>query len=333
MRLKKSIKLDQIERRKKIILQTMKEVEDMEVNTTISSQKINLSLSKSLMIKSINSFGIVFAGSIPILTSLTNDEDCHILVKWQLNEESKNDDNTKLRISWSEVKSDDIDQFDQKWENNLIFDSENYEKPISISVENKTAIYLFQVEYFDGNHWSSPSNLKSITTTQLTDVWDTNCKGKDVQITTKSIVTTYTRYTTCYLSRVASKGIHIWRFRIDNKGSGCWRLIGIWKTKYTPNTNSYFVNGGNKAYAFAIDQPRLADPNKDGTNLSGTYGKVCDKGEIVQMTLNLIDCILSFKIGPNDYGKAFDVEKTSYRAAVTIYDQFKTITLVSYQYQ
>ena len=42
---------------------------------------------------------------------------------------------------------------------------------------------------------------------------------------------------------------------------------------------------------------------------------------------------LSYKINDIDCRKAYDVEKTSYRAAVTLYDANKSLTLLSYAYR
>ena len=51
------------------------------------------------------------------------------------------------------------------------------------------------------------------------------------------------------------------------------------------------------------------------------------------MTLNLNQLQLSYKINDTDYGKAFDVEKTSYRAAATLYYKETKFTLLSYKYR
>ena len=60
------------------------------------------------------------------------------------------------------------------------------------------------------------------------------------------------------------------------------------------------------------------------------YGRTCVDGDIVEMILNLYDLTLSYKINNKDYSKAFDVEKTSYRAAISSYYKNDKFTLLSY---
>ena len=51
------------------------------------------------------------------------------------------------------------------------------------------------------------------------------------------------------------------------------------------------------------------------------------------MKLDLINLTLSFEINGKDYGKAFDVEKTSYRIVARPYYTNTKWTLISYRHQ
>ena len=107
-----------------------------------------------------------------------------------------NNKNTKLKVEWVETKSDDIkndNDDDTKWQHSKEFVVKNYNNPIiKIDLDNKTAKYLFQIAFFDGNNWSSKSNLKSISITKTNhDSWDPNCKGPNLKIENKSSYYTY----------------------------------------------------------------------------------------------------------------------------------------------
>eukprot|EP01084_Bolivina_argentea_P251350 421550_1 len=137
------------------------------------------------------------------------------------------------------------------------------------------------------------------------------------------------------MTRIASTGIHCWKVRIDKYTAG-WSLLGVWKTKFDPIIARHFENNVNQSYAFVLHESYsdgyLSDPTKRGSN-GRKYGRKIKNGDVIEMTLNLNDCTLSYKIGDTDYGKAFDVEKTSYKAAATVYYKDSKFTLLSYSYR
>ena len=51
------------------------------------------------------------------------------------------------------------------------------------------------------------------------------------------------------------------------------------------------------------------------------YGADCNTNGVIMMTLDLNKLSLSYSINGCDYGKAFDVENTQYRAAITVHTQ------------
>ena len=112
-------------------------------------------------------------------------------------------------------------------------------------------------------------------------------------------------------------------------------MFGVWKTKFEPTTQKLFEQGGNKCYSYAFLKAQLIDP-AGGSVFSRKlrdYGVESKEGDIVEMTLDLKQCVLSYKVNDFDYGKAFDVEKTTYRAVAALSYKESKITLVSYSRQ
>ena len=128
---------------------------------------------------------------------------------------------------------------------------------------------------------------------------------------------------------ILSNGSFIWRFKIIQT---CDEMnFGVYKSRTAeeiPSVTTRFFRGVDAAYAYeAIDcvdkessSGNLIDPSTIGYATLRSYGKNCENGDVVQMTLDLDECTLSFKVNDIDYGVAFDsIEKTNYRAAVHLY--------------
>ena len=93
-------------------------------------------------------------------------------------------------------------------------------------------------------------------------------------------------------------------------------LFGIWRVEKdkTPPIDTFFTQGKHAGYAFhACGNITSVDT---GFSSAKTYGKVCKKGSIIQIVLDMELLQLSFIIDGVDYGKAFDVKAGEYRAAV-----------------
>merc|ERR1719206_18646 len=126
-----------------------------------------------------------------------------------------------------------------------------------------------------------------------------------------------------FLSNVIDRGRYSWRFRLANVNSGhtYWTTtIGIWKCRkgIVPPINHIFTIGQHVAYGFAANIGVLVDPATGHDDEQKTYGQWCRAGDIVEMHIDLVRCELRFIINGVDYGKAFDIEKTAYRAAVNL---------------
>ena len=140
-----------------------------------------------------------------------------------------------------------------------------------------------------------------------------------------------------YLTNVASEGIHVWKFK-GTTINWCDRIgiinIDIATLKLKGDFDEY---GG---YAFRMggvvnnwQQIKNGDIFQMTLDLKD-YGKECKNGDIIQMTLNLKDLTLHYKVNNEDFGKAFDINKGRYRAAIGLYDdgQACLVELISYQY-
>eukprot|EP01084_Bolivina_argentea_P205086 350384_1 len=112
------------------------------------------------MNRTINSFGTVYGAFVPLLLSLTDNKDGNILVKWDHVPDKKRN---KLKIEWTEARSDDIDECDEDWQYKQFDLYDNNNKTIRIGVGNKITTYLFRIQYFDGIQWSINSNIKSVS--------------------------------------------------------------------------------------------------------------------------------------------------------------------------
>jgi len=125
-----------------------------------------------------------------------------------------------------------------------------------------------------------------------------------------------------FLSNVIDRGRYSWRFRlIEVATKQYWTsTIGIWKCRKgaAPPINRIFTLGEHVAYGFAANIGALVDPATGHEDEERPYGLWCRGGDIVEMHIDLTRCQLSFKINGVDYGKAFDIEKTAYRAAVNM---------------
>ena len=167
-----------------------------------------------------------------------------------------------------------------------------------------------------------------------------------------------------YCKRIVKSGIFSWRFKIEDctnfrPTTGGKFMIGIWsgvppklpqdededttssdeddgefieettsgtRIDEEPPTESYFTEYG-KGYGF--DPVGAILTNREGhTDDTLKYGVKCKNGTIIEMILNLNELTLSYKIDGKSYGKAFDVEKHGYRAAVYMMEINDSITLL-----
>ena len=135
-----------------------------------------------------------------------------------------------------------------------------------------------------------------------------------------------------FLSKEVSGGVHEWKFMIKEYCAKGHNLeIGIWKTRYKFNTDSSVWHSTNigKAYGWRLNQCKTT--RGDGKQQKDYANRTCDKGDMINMILDLNKCTLSYKLDNKNLGVAFkDIEKTTYCAVVGVYYGKDEIELISY---
>ena len=168
-RVYKSIELHEINSRIEEISEIAKEVNKIAIITkndsVINDKNIQVLLNKTSIDNAINNFGVV-SGAVetPTLISLKNTKASVITVEWKLGSKKVSlHNNSKLKIEWTETKSDDVEQFDEKFDYNKEIDLKNsILLPVNVSVD-KISNYFVRIQYFDGKSWSSASNIKYLS--------------------------------------------------------------------------------------------------------------------------------------------------------------------------
>eukprot|EP01083_Nonionella_stella_P294941 1002413_1 len=140
-----------------------------------------------------------------------------------------------------------------------------------------------------------------------------------------------------FLSREVKilSGVHRWRFKILTEPVGQIH-IGIYKSKneVAKYLLGWDLAGGDhkgKSYMYFAHGGSLSEPGPNGKS----YGQPCLKGDIIDMILDLSKLELKYVVDGQDCGVANKVEKTPYKAAVSMYTDGRSlignsIELVSY---
>ena len=213
-----------------------------------------------------------------------------------------------------------------------------------IPQRNKDLTFGYIKECEQNQNSSIPSMIKYLCLIYLNlnkDEFDTTYTHSDIEINNDSIkAKPYIdrAAVNSFLTNVVNSGVNIWRFQ----SNGCrHELIGIRKSAsgLTPSDlDGWFDEGEDNesiGYGYFPHKPALTNP--DNCNQCGKrWGKEdYHAGDIIQMKLDCIEWTLSYKINNVDYGKAFDIESNTYRAAITLFpnsDEAPSYTLISYQH-
>ena len=151
-----------------------------------------------------------------------------------------------------------------------------------------------------------------------------------------------------YLNNIAINGIHIWKFQflqqivacIGGAGSALYNVlngssVGIFKTKYkTIHTGAFdkLTEDGRIPLGYAVGFTGLITKPNAFSNRSKKFDFEMKNGDMMAMILNMNKLTLSIEVNDKDYGKAFDVEDTEYRAVVTVGNNHDKWKLISYQH-
>eukprot|EP01083_Nonionella_stella_P178411 630144_1 len=158
----------------------------------------------------------------------------------------------------------------------------------------------------------------------MADYFDSTACSKGIAIKNNEIIKNDDwSGSTVFLSNVVKTGVHRWRFLLK-KSDDYTVHIGIWKTKHQLVTDDYLTDD-KACYSYSVFHAGLLGAGND------SYGRRCTQGDKVDMLLDLNKLELSYFVNDKDYGVAFRVDETEYRAAVSLFNQGDIVELVSYE--
>ncbi len=143
------------------------------------------------------------------------------------------------------------------------------------------------------------------------------------------------RGSSAFLSNIVSNHKHQWRFKIINTKT--YAYIGVRANKTDPTDNElnslhYPLGSQAKNGSFGLQLKFESSLLRgDPQRINEQYCPVCSKDDIIDMYLDLNKFELSFAINNKHYGKAFDVDKTSYRAVCCLILTHKALELLFYK--
>ena len=103
-------------------------------------------------------------------------------------------------------------------------------------------------------------------------ICDINNKNERITVMNKSILNNNGGASSILLTKIASKVIHIWKFKVD-----CCIEIPLWSLLIL---YKYYTNEINNGYAWSYNSSYLTIPNEPGLTRE-LYGNVCKNGDII----------------------------------------------------
>eukprot|EP01084_Bolivina_argentea_P156906 273426_1 len=173
------------------------------------------------------------------------------------------------------------------------------------------------------------------------DIWDLSLKSKDITLSNNNQCVYHncpygsgqTAWRSIYGTNICTNDIYKWGLKIvkvdPNSGKGnSWNiLVGICQSQICKDRlEKCFMEKCFKA------EEDLNRPHPQAYGFIGSLARLTGKGSLnygqpfkqdgdtIIMTLDMIEKTLSYEINGVDYGKAFDVEKATYRLALSISD-------------
>eukprot|EP01083_Nonionella_stella_P157621 511932_1 len=194
-------------------------------------------------------------------------------------------------------------------------------------------------------HWSNYSQIvKFKTRKKLEDTFDPQNVGTDMRLTASNTIVTKendSNYRSVLLSHVINgRNKYHWQFKILCSVGSHWNplivsswnpLIGIRKTSFAFKHDTYFTNTTNNGYAYynCNNKGMITNPSEPG-HPGQAYGNLIKTGDVIDMFVDMNALTLSYHHNGSDCGKAFDIDRTEYKAAVTFYSHENSIQLVSF---
>ena len=167
---------------------------------------------------------------------------------------------------------------------------------------------------------------------QKIDEWDKGLLSQYITIEGNKIIQSKKSHCmydpSAYCKHIVEEGVFRWKFEVKQRGY--LMKIGVWKDKGCgpdPRLNdsyTWFLEDNGYCLYPALNQIWM-----DGKGFVD-YGTYCNIGSIIEMILDLNELTLSYIIDGVDYGKAFDIEKCRYRAAVCLSKRGDTVTILDH---
>ena len=108
-------------------------------------------------------------------------------------------------------------------------------------------------------------------------------------------------------------------------------LIGIWKTKSKdqPPLTDYFTNIHYNGYAYDVKGAKLTTPSAPGTG-GPKYAVKCKQNDVIEMYVDFNTRMLTFAVNGKYYPNGQLIERTRYKAAITMFANDNELRLISY---
>eukprot|EP01084_Bolivina_argentea_P208737 355759_1 len=181
----------------------------------------------------------------------------------------------------------------------------------------------------------------------LMDKWHMDSLCDEFTVENETLITNNAEWTndsdyhrTAFLSNIIESGQYKWTFQVLNyKGTshGYNYFFGIHKISSSKDlkqlSKTYFTKDTKNVYGWLASCRMLLDLKCNVGSCNDDYGQEIKDNDIVEMCIDLYNMHLKYIVNGKDYGKAFDIEKTKYRAAVLLSCQGNQIKLLPNQYK
>ena len=230
-----------------------------------------------------------------------------------------------------DVKSDSHDEFKVSYKH----ENENSEHILKVSLKknnnsciqipilNDLGLYIFKISHFDGFQWSLYSSPESINIKEIKPEWETNnyWKSNKIGINNKTnIITTHAKmeYASTFIKNIIKYGKYMCKFKINSNITEWGIRFGIYKTNAgKPGMDTYSKTKKGCSYAF-ISHGYLESIDKPGS-AGNKYGRSLKKNDDIIMIIDLNNNELSYIINDINYGKAFNIQNTSYKIGICLH--------------
>ena len=161
--------------------------------------------------------------------------------------------------------------------------------------------------------------------------WDPDNKDSTYEIIDDYILhQTMEGWGSAFLTNIVKIGKHDWIFKLTEYPAHRNVCIGIVKMDKDKPTKSHLGLEPDTVYSFLANFA-LTNVHCSRDEWRNKYGEKCKKGDEIGMHLDLNKLTLSFSINGKDFGKAYDIDKCEYKAAINMTQKGCKLELVSYQ--